>query len=231
MKREILITSDGSTTIHLPDWNEQYHSKHGAIQEAYHVFIKSGLELFCHSDESEEVQESIDILEIGFGTGLNCFITFLESKKIRKKINYVGVEAYPVVDDEIQKLNYVSELGAKKSQVVFDAMHVVSWDEKHQISEDFFLRKRKQFFEEIDDENRFNLIYFDAFGAEHQPTLWTETIFKKMYIALKMGGILVTYCAKGSVRRAMQTVGFAVERLKGPPGKREMLRATKILIS
>ena len=231
MKREILITSDGSTTIHLPDWNEQYHSKHGAIQEAYHVFIKSGLELFCHSDESEEVQEAIDILEIGFGTGLNCFITFLESNKIRKKINYVGVEAYPVVDDEIQKLNYVSELSAEKSQFVFDALHAVSWDEKHPISEDFLLIKRKQFFEEIDDENRFNLIYFDAFGAEHQPILWTETIFKKMYVALKMGGVLVTYCAKGSVRRAMQTVGFTVERLEGPPGKREMLRATKISIN
>jgi tRNA U34 5-methylaminomethyl-2-thiouridine-forming methyltransferase MnmC len=231
MKREILITSDGSTTIHLPDWNEQYHSKHGAIQESYHVFIKSGLALFCHSDGSEETQDTISILEIGFGTGLNCFITFLESKKIKKKINYVGVEAYPVINDEIQKLNYVSELDAMKSQCVFDAMHGVSWDKKHQISEDFVLRKRKQFFEEIEDENCFNLIYFDAFGAEHQPTLWTQTIFKKMYTALKIGGVLVTYCAKGSVRRAMITVGFAIERLEGPPGKREMLRATKIVVS
>ena len=230
MKREILITSDGSTTIHLPDWNEQYHSKHGAIQEAYHVFIKSGLELFCHSAESEGTQDSVNILEIGFGTGLNCFITLLEAKKIKRKINYVGVEAYPVINEEIQKLNYVSELGAKKSQFIFDSMHSVSWDKKHQISEDFFLRKRKQFFEDIEDENCFNLIYFDAFGAEHQPTLWTQTIFKKMYIALKIGGVLVTYCAKGSVRRAMITVGFAIERLEGPPGKREMLRATKIVV-
>jgi tRNA U34 5-methylaminomethyl-2-thiouridine-forming methyltransferase MnmC len=229
MKREIIITSDGSTTIYLPDWDEQYHSKHGAIQEAYHVFIKSGFELFCNPKQKEESPKPISILEIGFGTGLNCFITFLEATKNHQKINYVGVEAYPVLANEIQKLNYVSELNAPKSQVIFDEMHEVSWDEKHQISENFFLTKRKQFFEDIDDENCFNLIYFDAFGAEHQPKLWTETIFEKMYKALKTDGVLVTYSAKGSVRRAMQTVGFTVERLEGPPGKREMLRATKIV--
>ncbi|MGB0891230.1 MAG: tRNA (5-methylaminomethyl-2-thiouridine)(34)-methyltransferase MnmD [Flavobacteriaceae bacterium] len=218
MKREIIITSDGSTTIHLPDWNEQYHSKHGAIQEAKHVFIKHGLEI-VNLDE-------ISILEIGFGTGLNCFITFLESDKI---IDYVGVEAYPVSEEEIQKLNYVKELNANKYQNIFDKMHTVSWEERYRISEHFSLTKRKQFFADIEDVKRYNLIYFDAFGAEHQPELWTESIFKKMFKSLKVNGILVTYSAKGSVRRAMQAVGFAVERLPGPPGKREMLRATKYL--
>jgi tRNA U34 5-methylaminomethyl-2-thiouridine-forming methyltransferase MnmC len=231
VKREILLTSDGSTTIHLPDWDEQYHSKHGAIQEAYHVFIKSGFELFCDSDENKNTQESISILEIGFGTGLNAFITFLEGIKNNKKIEYVGVEAYPVIADEVQKLNYVSELNALKYQLVFDKMHQISWDEKHQISDNFKLTKRKQFFEDIEDENNYNLIYFDAFGANNQPELWTETIFLKMYNALKTNGVLVTYAAKGSVRRAMQAVGFKVERLPGPPGKREMLRATKIVES
>ncbi|MCG8182816.1 tRNA (5-methylaminomethyl-2-thiouridine)(34)-methyltransferase MnmD [Tenacibaculum piscium] len=227
MKREIIITSDGSTTIYLPDWNEQYHSKHGAIQEAYHVFIKSGLALQTTSE--------ISILEIGFGTGLNCFITFLEnsranliaSKRASKKINYVGVEAYPVVKEEVEKLNYVAELKAEKDQVIFDKMHNFSWDKKHEITPDFSLTKRQQFFTDIDDKSAFDLIYFDAFGAEHQPDLWTEAIFKKMFEALKENGILVTYCAKGSVRRAMQSVGFTVERLAGPPGKREMLRAIK----
>lgn len=227
MKREILITSDGSTTIYLPDWGEQYHSKHGAIQEAYHVFIKSGFELFCDVDQNKNTQESMAILEIGFGTGLNTFITFLEGIKYQKTIEYVGVEAYPVLADEVLKLNFVSELKATAYQTYFNKMHIVSWDEKHSISEDFTLTKRKQFFEEIIDENTFDLIYFDAFGAEHQPELWTESIFLKMYRALKKGGVLVTYCAKGSVRRAMQTVGFTVERLAGPPGKREMLRAIK----
>ncbi len=216
MKREILITSDGSSTIHLPDWDEQYHSKNGSINETYHVFIKCGLK--------EVVADKVSILEIGFGTGLNCFITYLEGKK---EIDYVGVEAYPVTADEIDKMNFVAVLEAKEQEEVFKKMHDVSWEKKHQISDNFTLTKRKQFFEDINDENAFNLIYYDAFGARVQPQLWTEEIFLKMYKALKPNGILVTYSAKGSVRRAMQAVGFFVERLPGPPGKREMLRATK----
>ncbi|MBE7691686.1 tRNA (5-methylaminomethyl-2-thiouridine)(34)-methyltransferase MnmD [Tenacibaculum finnmarkense] len=222
MKREIIITSDGSTTIYLPDWDEQYHSKHGAIQEAYHVFIKSGLAL--------QTKPAISILEIGFGTGLNSFITFLENKSEGiKKVNYVGVEAYPVIAQEVAKLNYVAELKAEKHQAIFDKMHGFSWDKKHEITPTFSLTKRQQFFKDIDDKAAFDLIYFDAFAAEHQPDLWTEAIFEKMFEALQENGILVTYCAKGSVRRAMQAVGFTVERLAGPPGKREMLRATKTL--
>ena len=219
MKREIIITSDGSTTIQLPDWNEQYHSKHGAIQEAYHVFLDTG---FFKIDLQE-----IAVLEIGFGTGLNAFITFLEAKKLQKKVNYVGVEAYPISMEEFQKLNYVSELKALEFQSVFDEMHRISWEKEHSISKDFQLLKRKQFFQDIQDTAAFDLIYFDAFGAQNQPELWTEAIFLKMYKAMKKEGVLVTYSAKGSVRRAMQAVGFMVERLPGPPGKREMLRATK----
>ncbi|MGB2226282.1 MAG: tRNA (5-methylaminomethyl-2-thiouridine)(34)-methyltransferase MnmD [Polaribacter sp.] len=223
MKREIIITSDGSTTIHLPDWNEQYHSKHGAIQEAYHVFIKSGLE--------QVETDDISILEIGFGTGLNAFITFLESQNRNLKIDYVGVEAYPVSTEEVQNLNYISELKATSFADVFQKMHDTLWEEKHQISSGFQLTKRKQFFEDVEDQNAFDVIYFDAFGARNQPELWTEPIFQKMYEALKEGGILTTYAAKGSVRRAMLAVGFEVERLPGPPGKREMLRAKKVLTS
>ena len=222
MKREILITKDGSTTIHLPDWNEQYHSTNGAIQEAYHVFIEAGLEKVL-----ETKTNNISILEIGFGTGLNAFITFLEAEKKELNIDYVGVEAYPVIPEEIKKLNYVSELKSSNRSVIFDKMHSISWEEKHQISENFSLLKRKQFFEAIDDENKFDIIYFDAFGATNQPELWTIEIFQKMFTALKSKGILTTYSAKGSVRRAMQEVGFIVERLPGPIGKREMLRATK----
>ena len=220
MKRKVIITADGSSTIHLPDWDEQYHSKHGAIQEANHVFIKSGLSLFSDNE--------IDILEIGFGTGLNTVITFLEAPKLNLIINYVGVDAYPVTDEEINKLNYVTELDIKNNNTVFDTIHKQEWELKNEISPSFSLLKRKQFFNEINDEERFNLIYFDAFGAKVQPELWTEDIFKIMYKALKKEGVLVTYCAKGSVRRAMQAVGFTVERLPGPPGKREMLRATKL---
>ena len=220
MQREILITADGSTTIHMPEWNEQYHSKHGAIQEAYHVFIQSGL------DQLKSL-EKISILEIGFGTGLNAFITFLESKKSKQHVDYVGIEAYPVKGDEVSQLNYVTQLNAESDRTVFDAFHSLSWFEKHSIFENFTLTKRQRFFDEIEDVDCHNLIYFDAFGARVQPELWTEAIFKIMFKALKEDGILVTYSAKGSVRRAMQEVGFTIEKIPGPPGKREMLRGVK----
>lgn len=222
MKREIIITSDGSTTIHLPEWNEQYHSKHGAIQEAYHVFIKQGLQAM-NSDK-------IDILEIGFGTGLNCFITYLEAQKSKLTIDYVGVEAYPVKQEEIDKLNYCEALNANEHEGVFSKLHKLPWNTKCTINETFSITKRKDFFRNIEDNNAFDLIYFDAFGARVQPELWTISMFQKMKDALKENGVLVTYSAKGSVRRAMQEVGLKVERLSGPPGKREMLRARKHLI-
>ena len=231
MKREIIITADGSSTIHIPEWDEQYHSKHGAIQEAYHVFIKHGLHHFHnqdgHLERSRQVKETISILEIGFGTGLNAFITLLEAEKLKSNIDYSGVEAYPVSAEEINALNYIQTLNAENRAEVFKTLHDVSWEEKHQISDGFTLIKRKQLFSEINDTEVYNIIYFDAFGARVQPELWTETIFEIMYNALKSNGVLVTYSAKGSVRRAMQAVGFIVERLPGPPGKREMLRARK----
>ncbi|MDO7138510.1 tRNA (5-methylaminomethyl-2-thiouridine)(34)-methyltransferase MnmD [Algibacter lectus] len=226
MKREVVITADGSSTIHLPDWDEQYHSKHGAIQEAYHVFIKHGLQHF-YAENIKSEGEEIAILEIGFGTGLNAFITFLEADKLKLKIDYVGVEAYPVSTEEIRLLNYAKELKAENNESVFKALHDVDWNEKYALTPSFSIEKQKKFFAEIEDEQAFNIIYFDAFGARVQPELWTESVFKTMYKALKTSGVLVTYAAKGSVRRAMQTVGFTVERLEGPPGKREMLRGTK----
>jgi len=218
LKREIFITADGSTSIHLPDWDEQYHSKHGAIQEAYHVFIRSGLDLF---------QDELAILEIGFGTGLNAFITLLEAEKRKLTIDYVGVEAYPVVMGEVAKLNYPKELNVLAKANLFADLHKSPWEEKTVITPNFTLEKQQLHFEDITIQNEFDLIYFDAFGARVQPELWTETIFQAMYNALKPQGFLVTYSAKGSVRRAMQAVGFEVERLSGPPGKREMLRARK----
>ena len=219
MKREILQTLDGSTTIHLPDWNESYHSKHGAIQEAYHVFIQNGLNTFN--------SQPVSILEIGFGTGLNAFITFLESKKSNQKIDYYGVEAYPISTDEISQMNYVSELNAISENTIFDRLHECEWETKNIISPLFTLTKRKQFFEQIEDEYKYDLIYFDAFGYRVQPELWSTEIFKKMYKSLKSKGTLVTYAARGVVKRSLIEVGFKVEKLPGPPGKREMFRAAK----
>ncbi len=222
MKREIIQTNDGSTTIHLPEWNESYHSKHGAIQEAYHVFIKNGLFL--------KKEKAISILEIGFGTGLNAFITYLEAKKNNNQaINYVGVEAYPVALDEALQMNYASEIAADESQI-FDLLHQSDWEEMSSVSANFTLTKRKQFFQDINDSNTFDLIYFDAFGFRVQPELWSEAIFAAMYKALKPNGVLVTYACRTSIKNAMLSAGFSVEKLPGAPGKREMLRATKGIV-
>ena len=202
--------------------DDQYHSKHGAIQEAYHVFVNTGLGYLLKQMQPNPLK----ILEIGFGTGLNAFITLLEADKNKIPISFTGVEAYPISSLEIQKLNYPLLLNS--TEAYFKKLHQSQWEKQISISTYFSILKRKQFFSEINDKNNFHLIYFDAFGARVQPELWTEQIFKKMHTALKKGGVLVTYSAKGSVRRAMQTVGFEVERLPGPPGKREMLRAHKI---
>ncbi len=221
MKRTLLKTGDGSYTLHISEWDEQYHSKHGAIAEALHVFIKEGLYYWL----SENSKTEISIMEIGFGTGLNAFLTFLESKKNKLKVNYTGVEAYPLILEEIKTLNYTSLL--KASEEIFLQLHTSPWEEKTVISENFNLTKQQKFFSEITAENTFELIYFDAFGIRVQPELWTEEIFQKMHNALKPKGALVTYAANGNARRAMQAVGFNVERLAGPPGKKEMLRGTK----
>ena len=219
MEREIIRTKDGSTTIHIKDWDECYHSKHGAIQEAQHVFIKNGLALYQN--------QSVSILEIGFGTGLNAFITYLESKKLDLEINYVGVEAYPVSISELSAMNYVSELNEDDKNAIFNLFHESNWEEKVVIDPFFTITKRQQFFEEITDCEQYDLIYFDAFGYRVQPDLWSTSIFKKMHTALRPGGKLVTYAARGVVKRSMIEVGFTVEKLPGPPGKREMFRATK----
>ena len=221
MKREFLKTADGSLTIHLPDWDEQYHSKHGAIQESKHVFIQTGLNHFCELHDVEELA----ILEIGFGTGLNALLTSQEAVELDKIISYNGVEAYPISFDQVQGLNYPEQLDVDSS--IFLKLHEVAWETPQKITPHFLLLKQQKFFKDITAINMYHLIYFDAFGARVQPELWTQEVFKTMYDALKKDGVLVTYAAKGSVRRAMQAVGFKVERLPGPPGKREMLRATK----
>ena len=219
MKREIIITADGSTTIRISDWNENYHSSHGAIQEAKHVFIANGLDLFNN-------QAEISILEIGFGTGLNAFITFLETQN-KEKVNYVGVEAYPISADEALQMNYVNELQAQEYTSIFSKMHSCDWEKEILITSHFNFTKRQQLFQDIEDKNQYNLIYFDAFGFPLQPELWSELIFKKMFDALLPNGVLVTYACRTSIKNAMISAGFTIEKLPGAPGKREMLRATK----
>ncbi|MCP4884182.1 MAG: tRNA (5-methylaminomethyl-2-thiouridine)(34)-methyltransferase MnmD [Flavobacteriales bacterium] len=220
MERKIIQTSDGSSSVYLPEWDENYHSKHGAIQEAYHVFIKNGLDLF--QDGS-----AIQVLEMGFGTGLNCMITYLEAIRRDLKIDYTGLEGYPLETKMIFELNHLEQLKAQQELEVYQNIQTSDWEKLAKISSKFNLTKKGIMFEDFHENGVADLIYFDAFGARVQPELWTESIFKNMYDAMKDKGVIVTYSAKGSVRRAMQAVGFEVERLPGPPGKREMLRGTK----
>ena len=220
MEKHIIITKDGSSSLFLPQWNETYHSRFGAIQEAQHVFIKNGLWLVD--------QPNVSILEIGFGTGLNAFITFLEAQKTKQQINYIAVEAFPVEPQFISQLNYVSELNAFDYQNIFNEMHLSNWNEFVALKSNFSLFKSLQNFEDINYKSMFNLIYFDAFGFDVQPDLWSVAIFEKMFASLLPCGLLVTYACRTVIKNNMKQAGFYVEKLPGAPGKREMLLARKI---
>ena len=227
MKKEIIQTKDGSTTFYLPELNETYHSKNGAIQEAYHVFIKNGFSLFeGHELLRTGEAKPISILEIGFGTGLNAFITSLESQNNNQTVDYVGVEAYPITQEEALTMNYANQIDASKTEV-FQKIHQIDWEIPIQVNPTFQLTKRKQLFQDIVDVEVFDLIYFDAFGYDVQPELWSDKIFEKMFIALKSGGVLVTYACRSVIKNSMISAGFKIEKLPGAPGKREMLRASK----
>lgn len=226
MQRKIITTSDGSKTIQIEDWNEQYHSVHGAIQEAKYVYIQQGLVFYTTKLASKDASpKPINVLEVGFGTGLNALLTLLNAEAVQQTIHYVGVEAYPIASEELQQLNYNSELQIDPKYL--RSLHECDWEKQQHISDRFHLTKQQKFFKDISEKETFDLIYFDAFGARVQPELWTEAMFRRMYNALKSKGVLTTYSAKGSVRRAMLEVGFEVEKLQGPPGKRHMLRAFK----
>jgi len=228
MERKIVTTTDGSHSIFIPDLNEHYHSIHGAIQESRHVFIEAGLKYIPSSPNA------ISVLEIGFGTGLNALLTILESQNSNLKIIYTSIEAFPLSDEIVRQLNYASELKQDANtykvdlQNSFDTMHQSEWGKEILISENFNFKKIQKTLQETElKDQEFDLIYFDAFGPPVQPEMWTEEIFSKIFSATKPHGILVTYCAKGEVKRTLKKVGFQIQNLPGPPGKREMIRAVK----
>lgn len=219
---KLFITEDGSHSILSEKYGVSYHSKYGAINEAKHVFINSAL-IF-----KAEIQQDISILEIGFGTGLNAFATFLESKKRNLNIRYTGVEAYPISVNQAMQLNYAAMIEPPENTGFFVNLHQLPWNVASQLNDHFKIEKVLKKFEEIDFERQFDIVYFDAFAPDAQPELWSDEMMEKMFRALLPDGILVTYCAKGSVKRSLKKAGFSVEALPGPPGKREMTRATKI---
>lgn len=224
MARKLIETGDGSHTLYVEELDERYHSYHGAIQEGKHVFIKSGLHYFI---EKYPTSEPLSILEIGLGTGLNALLTLVEADVLSKKIEYTAIESYPLEKKLIDALNYVALLNAQQYQTCFDKMHESEWNTTAILTPNFSLNKMHIAIENAVFDPKYNLIYFDAFGPRVQPEMWTLNVFSKLADALLSGGCLVTYCAKGEVKRTLKSAGFIVETIQGPPGKREMVRATK----
>ena len=226
MNHLLKTTEDGSHTFYVPELNEHYHSTHGAIQESKHVFIEAGLKHFSENHPNDDIH----ILEIGFGTGLNTYLTLLESEKKSLKIYYHSLEFYPIELEQINKLNYEDILSLNINETsLFKQLHTSPWEKEISITPNFTLYKQQIDFSnpsEFKPDKFFNLFYFDAFAPEKQAEMWTQEIFDKIKTLSKKGAIITTYCAKGAVRRMLQSAGFIVERLPGPPGKREILRGT-----
>lgn len=213
---DFLVTSDGSHTLFHPLLNEHYHSIHGAITESAHVYIQHGLHFF-KTDE-------IKIFEVGFGTGLNAFLTFCETEKSDLKVQYTSIEKFILPESIYTKLNYHEILGYETEWLKF---HTTEWNSWQSISSKFQLKKLEADWVSYIPDTTYNLIYFDAFAPEKQTEMWTEEIFEKLYNMLQPGGILVTYSAKGIIKQGLRSAGFEVKRLPGPPGKRHMIRAIK----
>lgn len=217
MERKVILTEDGSSTLYVSDIDECYHSTHGAVQESEHIFIKAALE--------HHASKRLSVLEVGFGTGLNALLTFRASQKYGLHVTYTGIEKYPLTLDEAKQLNYVC---TDHEWEVFRCMHAATFSVSEQLSPCFSFSKFCTDFLDISlSSETYDIVYMDAFSPEKQPELWTQDSMKRLYDSMRIGGILTTYCAKGYVRRNLQSVGFVVERLPGPPGKREILRATK----
>jgi tRNA U34 5-methylaminomethyl-2-thiouridine-forming methyltransferase MnmC len=225
MHLEIRQTKDGSNTLYVPELNEHYHSVHGALQESLHVFIKYGLECVMPS------KKDIKILEIGFGTGLNAILTYPFALAKKAFIQYDTLEKFPLKNEVIDQLQFDKIIDNPELHEVFKKMHQTPWNEPVDLIPYFTLQKIHETLEEfVAPQSYYDLVYFDAFAPEKQPELWSEEMFVKLYNATRPGGVLVTYCAKGSFKRSLKAAGFLVEALPGPPGKREMTRGTKPLI-
>jgi tRNA U34 5-methylaminomethyl-2-thiouridine-forming methyltransferase MnmC len=211
---QIELTADGSHTLFLPELDERYHSVNGAIQESMHVYIQAGFNQ-CRKNV-------VHVLEMGLGTGLNVLLTALEAEKRNIKVVYTALEKYPLTAGITRQLNYSS-----RNNDLFNQIHTAAWEESVPLTSSFTLHKINVDFNGYDYSKNCDVVYYDAFAPDKQPEVWSQELFDAIYMAMNPAGILTTYCAKGIIRRMMKQSGFAVERIPGPPGKREMLRARK----
>ena len=225
MQRKIIKTKDNSKTLLIPEMEETYHSTNGALTEANHIFINQGISL--HKD----VNETVNIFEMGLGTGLNAILTYRFSKQHNINTNYFSIEKYPVSTEELNILDYASLLNFNKEEHdVFNEIHSCNQNIEKELSNNFNFSKTYSDLKDLNlKDNSINTIYFDAFAPRHQPDLWDEKILKKMFNSLKPNGFLITYCAQGKFKRTLKSLGFSVKALPGPPGKREITKAIKSL--
>jgi tRNA U34 5-methylaminomethyl-2-thiouridine-forming methyltransferase MnmC len=222
MDKTLILTEDGSHTLFHPELNEHYHSTHGAIQESTHIFIEQGFNTHDH------VGNTVNVLEVGFGTGLNTLLTVIEARERKLKVNYVSLEPFPLTDDELKGLNYPGLVGSCNERVLFWELHHTPWGQPYYLNDDFILLRIQAKLQDVSlQAARFDVVYFDAFSPEVQPELWTADIFSQVFAAMAPGGLLTTYSAKGEVKRNLAAAGFEVEGIPGPPGKREITRARK----
>jgi tRNA U34 5-methylaminomethyl-2-thiouridine-forming methyltransferase MnmC len=223
MHRNLVLTKDGSHTIEIPAMNVTYHSIHGAIQESMHVFIQAGLREYAATTP-------LRIFEMGFGTGLNALLTLIEAETNKFSIHYTTIELFPLQSTETGSLNYCKQLHRPDIQLLFEQLHSSDWEKDVLITNHFSLHKSAISLLNINHHGSirpYDLVFYDAFAPSAQPELWTTVIFEKLYALLIPGGKLLTYCSKSDVRRSLSAAGFVVEKIPGPPGKREMVRAEK----
>ncbi|MBC6606007.1 tRNA (5-methylaminomethyl-2-thiouridine)(34)-methyltransferase MnmD [Hymenobacter sp. BT188] len=222
-KVEVRVTQDGSSTLYVPALDEHYHSTHGAVQEAQHVYLAAGLESVLAASGGQ-----IQVLEIGFGTGLNALLTLQRSLSVSQLIHYDTLEKYPLSTHVIAALGVERYILNPELQEFHYRLHAAPWDTAVRLTPHFTLRKHHAALQEYQlPPSHYNVIYFDAFAPEKQPDMWTDAVFSQLFAATAPGGILTSYCAKGSFRRSLKAAGWVVEKIPGPPGKREMTRARK----
>jgi tRNA U34 5-methylaminomethyl-2-thiouridine-forming methyltransferase MnmC len=219
---KVVTTKDGSQTILNTVLGSTYHSRHGAVTESNHVFLDKGLKRVVDAGKKQ-----ISLLEMGFGTGLNAWLTWKAVKELDLLVNYHGLELYPVPENVWKIYELPPELGPNRED--FEEIHEADWNIQVHLDDCFRLTKNHVSLKEFESKIQYDLIYFDAFEPETQPELWTEEVFKKLYVMMAAGGVLTTYCSKGYVRRNMIAAGFVVEKVPGPPGKREMIVAHRPL--
>ncbi len=217
---EIITTSDGSHSLLNTSLDETYHSRHGAVQESNYVFLKQGLDYFIE----QNTPEKISILEVGFGTGLNAWLTFEHLQASKKVIQYTSIETFPLPETIWQSLNYATSEAEKNN---FKRIHTALWNQAVQLTNQFCLHKVEARVQDFNTSQLFDIIYFDAFAPNKQPEMWELNVLKKVTDQLSINGVFVTYCAKGQLKRDLKSLGLQVETLAGPPGKKQMVRAIK----